>query len=278
MLLDRAEEELKTAHLGPERDGVAAGELAVLRGILDLWAGNAERLIAELQRALVLLPPDSSHLRGLAHMGIAAGFWQSGDRSGAWEYLDEQLAETPTHLPVYATLLQTQCFFHWIDGSIQDLQVSARRLLNVSEELDLPEQKAIARYFLGIAHFAGNELDLARHELTAAVAARFDLRLLWWCQAAGVLALTQHALGEPEQARLTLAEARDFLLERHALRVLPDLGAFQADLDRLQGRMADASAWVAQVQPGPLTWALGICQSSPGASARDTCPGAAVGY
>src|SRR5262249_19755068 len=58
----------------------------------------------------------------------------------------------------------------------------------------------------------------------------------------------------------TLNEGRDFLLERHAVRVLPNLGAFQAEIDLFQGRLTEASAWAVQVEPGPLAWSLGTVE------------------
>lgn len=40
------------------------------------------------------------------------------------------------------------------------------------------------------------------------------------------------------------------------MRLLPNIGAFQAELDRREGRYAPAVAWARQVTPGPLAWAL----------------------
>ena len=37
--------------------------------------------------------------------------------------------------------------------------------------------------------------------------------------------------------------------------MLPNIGAYQAELDRRQGRLAEASRWAGQVDPGPLTLA-----------------------
>lgn len=260
VFLDHAEVELARTSMETSRAESASGELAVLRGILDLWAGNAERLLAGLQSALKVLPPEASHLLGLAHMGIAAAYWQLGDPSRARSYLTGLLAETcPSH-PVVATLLQAQAFLQWIDADLTNLQETAQRLLEVSRGLALPDQTGLAHYFLGIVHYARGELEAARKELTDAVAARFNMRLLWWSQATGCLALTQHALGQEEDARQTLADAHDFLLERHALRILPHLGAFQADLDRQQQRLAEAGAWAAGVEPGLLAWPLGVME------------------
>jgi LuxR family maltose regulon positive regulatory protein len=84
------------------------------------------------------------------------------------------------------------------------------------------------------------------------------MRLLWWCQAAGLLALTHQALSRPDEARQTLDDAREFILHRHSVRVLPNLDAFQAEVHRLQGRLDEAGAWAAQVDPGPLNWALAV--------------------
>jgi len=152
--------------------------------------------------------------------------------------------------------LQAQGFLSWLDGDLTSLEQTAERLLRVSNELDLADQVALAHYFLGVVHYARNDLAAAAHHLTLAVAARFTMRLLWWSQAAGVLALTLQVSEHPEQARHMLDAAHAVLLERHALRILPNLGAYQAELDRLQGRLADASAWAVQVEPGPLTWVL----------------------
>lgn len=260
VFLARAENELTNNRITTPRAEIARGEFAVLRGILDLWAGNALQLLSGLQSALRLLPQDSSHLRGLAHMGVAAAYWQLGEPSTATTYLTKILAETRPESPMYATLLQARAFLQWVDGDLTNLQGTAQRLLDLSRRLELPDQTGLAHYFLGIVHYARDELEAARADLSEAVAARFNMRLLWWSQAAGVLALTRHALGEDQEARQTLAEAHDFLLERHALRILPNLGAFQADLDRQQCRLAEAGAWVAGVEPGPLTWPLGAME------------------
>jgi LuxR family transcriptional regulator, maltose regulon positive regulatory protein len=260
VFLDHAEHELSHDALDAARAEAAAGELAVLRGILDLWSGNAEQLLAGLQSALQLLPRGSGHLRGLAHMGVAAAYWQLGQPFRAKSYLAEQLSQSSPDRRDYPTLLQAQAFLQWVDGDLAHLHLTAQRLLQVSRDLALPDQIGLAHYFLGIAHYARGELEAAHDDLTLAVAARFNMRLLWWSQAAGCLALTLNALAREQEAQETLAEAHDFLLERHALRILPSLGAFQAVLDRQQGRLAEASAWAAGVEPGPLTWPLGVME------------------
>ena len=259
-MLERARDALTRATLDQTRAEVAAAELTVLRGTLDLANGNAERLLSELPPALALLPIDASHLRGLAHMGIAAAYWQRGDAGAAQRYLDSHLANASPQLPVYSVLLQAQGMLHWLNGSFTDLMAVARRLLSVSQELDLPDQLAFAHFYLGIGHLARNELDEAREHLETTIAARYSMRLLSWCHAVGTLAKVYQALGRPEDAVRTLNEGRDFLLERHAVRVLPNLGAFQAEIDLFQDRTADASAWAAQVEPGPLAWSLGTVE------------------
>jgi LuxR family transcriptional regulator, maltose regulon positive regulatory protein len=256
VLIDHAEKALADDPPDDGRTAIAFGELAVLRGILDLWSGNAEQLIAGLQHALEVLPLNASHLRGLAHMGIAAGTWQQGDPAKAKAYLDALLADTSATLPLFTMLLQARCFLYWIDGDLVNLAQGAERLLSVSQELALPDQVALAHHFLGTTHYARNNLEAAEQHLSCAIAARFNMRLLWWSEAAGVLALTYQARGQPDLARQTLNDAHEVLLERHALRLLPNIGAYQAELDRRQGRLAEAIAWTAHVEPGPLAWTL----------------------
>jgi LuxR family maltose regulon positive regulatory protein len=261
VFMDRAERELARMPADDAGALVAIGELAALRAILDLWSGNPERMLASLHHALTVLPHDVDHLRGLAYMGIAAAHWQNGDRDQAWTYLNEHLAATPPHLPVYATLLQTAAFLRWLDNDLTNLMVSARRLLTVSQNLDLPDQKALAHYFIGAVLYSRNRLDAARTELVAATTARFNMRLLWWSQAAGLLALTEQALGQPEQARQTLSDAYGFLLERHAVRLLPNVDAYQAELDRLEGRLTEIRAWAIHAEPGPLVWTPAVLET-----------------
>jgi LuxR family maltose regulon positive regulatory protein len=64
------------------------------------------------------------------------------------------------------------------------------------------------------------------------------------------------AMERPLDARQEIEDAKAFLLERHAMRLLPNIGAYEAELDRRQGRLAEAIAWARQVEPIPLTWAL----------------------
>jgi LuxR family transcriptional regulator, maltose regulon positive regulatory protein len=260
VFMDQAERELAHAPERYERQRVAVGELAALRAILDLWAGDSELLLARSRHALALLPTEAGHLRGLAHMGVVAAHWQRGERDRAWGYLNEELSATRPQLPMYGTLLQSAAFLHWLDNDLTDLLVTARRLLAVSQELDLPDHEALAHYFIGTVHYARNDLQEARTELALAAAARFNMRLLWWSQSAGMLALTEQALGLPEQARQTLNDAFDFLLERHAVRILPNLDAFHAELERFGGRLMEAKTWASHVEPGPLTWTPAVLE------------------
>lgn len=258
VFLDRAERELTRRPQTHPDLAPLLGELATLRGILEFWDGDAERFLAGSRFALEVLPPDASHLRGLAHTGIAAGQYLLGDSQGALAYLDHQLASQSPRFPVYAWLLQSQCFLHWLEGDLTTLHDAARRLLRVSDDLELPDHEATAHYFLGVVHYARNELDTAERHLLRAKAARFNMRLMWWCQATGVLGLTYQACGQPEDAQQTIEDAHTFLLEQHAVRILPNIGAFQAEVNRLQHRLVEASTWAGGVDPLPLTWSLAV--------------------
>lgn len=256
VFLDHAECELAREPLDPDAGTLDAAELIALRSILDFWAGDTQRIESATRHLLAVLPAEASHLRGLAHTGMATSKYMQGDLAGALSYLDARLAEKSTRSPAYAWLLQTQAFLYWLDGDWIRLWEAAARLLRVSEELELADQQALAHFLLGAVHYAHNELTEAEGHLARAVAARFVMRLMWWTQAAGLLALTHQALERPADARQEVEDAKAFLLERHAMRLLPHIGAFQAELDRRQGRLAEAVAWARHVEPVPLTWAL----------------------
>jgi LuxR family maltose regulon positive regulatory protein len=260
IFLDHAERQLGETDLEPAAAALATAELMALQGILDFWAGDAERVATNCRRLLTMLPPEQSHLLGLAHTGMTTSAYLMGNLDEALAYLDIQLARTSPQNPSFAWLLQTQAFLYWLHGDLTRLQQSATRLRLVSEALELPDQEALAHFLLGAVYYARNNLDLAEEHLTRAVGARFIMRLMWWGQAAGLLALTRQARGDDAGAGDVLDDAQTFLLERHAMRLLPNIGAFQAELDRRAGRYAQSVAWAKQVSPGPLTWALAVVE------------------
>lgn len=258
--LEHAELELQRTSLEPSASELASAELMALRGILDFWAGDAERVASMSRHLLEVLPPDQSHLLGLAHTGMTTSAYLKGNLDDALAYLDSQLAATAPLNPSYAWLLQTQAFLYWLHGDLASLRQSATRLLQVGNAMELADQEALAHFLLGAAHYCRNELDTAKAHLTRAVGARFIMRLMWWAQAVGLLALTLQALDRGEEAQLALDDAQAFLLERNAMRLLPSIGAFQSELDRREGRYSAAVAWARQASPGPLTWALAVVE------------------
>ncbi len=260
VFLDHAELELGRVPLEPAAAELAEAELLALRSILDFWAGDAERVAAAARHLLAVLPPDQSHLLGLAHTGMTTSAYLKGDLDEALGYLEIQLASTAPQDPSYAWLLQTQAFLFWLHGDFSRLQQAATRLRQVSEAMELADQEALAHFLLGAVHYSRNELDAAETHLSRAFGARFIMRLMWWSQAAGLLALTLQARGQGDEAQRIIDDAHAFLLERHAMRLLPNIGAFQAELDRREGRYAQAVAWARQATPGPLTWALAVVE------------------
>ena len=255
-LVSEAERALADAPLPPDRRQRALAEVAVYRARLALWTGDQQELETETRVALDLLHPDSSHLVGLTQVGLAASSYLRGDAAKAVAYLEEQLAHPPFDTAAHTSLLHALGFLHWLTGDLTRLHRTQTQQLLFSAELALPEQAAVAHYFLGVVHYFRNELDQAEPHLVEAVDARFSMRPLWWCQAAGLLALIYETTDRPQQARRTLEDATTFLQENYVMRLLPSIGAFQAELDRRQGRLAEAIAWTRHVELSPLVWPL----------------------
>ena len=256
-LLDRADDLMAGADLSPEDVTVAAGEWFALRGVLDFWRGDGETLMRHALRAQELLPEHCAHLRGMLHIGIASAHLFLGRPDDAAAYLAAHLARTPPDASPYASLLQMQCHLAWADGRLTELEATARRLLAVTDDLALPDQHALAEHFLGCVRWSRNDLPAARDHFSAAVDARFTMRLNWWCHACGGLALTLRALGSPDEAARVLADARDFLLDRQAIGLTALIDAYDGELARLQGR-DDAASVVDRVASARTVLALGI--------------------
>ena len=121
VLLEHAKQALELWPPEHPRMDSALGELAVLRSILEVRAGDGERLQASVLMALKMLPLDASHLRGVAHLGMASSKYLLGDAEEARAYLDTELANTSPQLPHFAWLLEAQGFLLWLIGDLTDL-------------------------------------------------------------------------------------------------------------------------------------------------------------
>jgi LuxR family maltose regulon positive regulatory protein len=135
---------------------------------------------------------------------------------------------------------------------MRKLQQSASRLLQISLEYELSWSHSFARYFLGLIHYERNELNEAVAQLEIIVGKPYLFPIQNVTHCSFLLSLSYQALGLPDQARQVAESIAKLTFERGNQLFIDLAEAFQADLDLLQGRIAQADQWArAFVVPAP---------------------------
>ena len=135
---------------------------------------------------------------------------------------------------------------------MQKLQQAASKLLQISLEHALLWNHSFARYFLGLAHYERNELNeaVAHLEIIVGKPYRFPIQNVVHCSF--LLSLSYQALGLPDQARQVADSTAKLTFERGNQMFIDLAEAFQAELDLLQGRIAQADKWARTfIAPAP---------------------------
>jgi LuxR family maltose regulon positive regulatory protein len=173
---------------------------------------------------------------------------QQGERV-LWDYMDDGRFNSQGSL---ARLMFSMCIVYWPESETRKLQQAASRLLQISLEYELSWNHSFARYFLGLIHYERNELNeaVAQFEIIVGDPYRFPIQNVAHCSF--LLSLSYQALGLPDQAR-KVAESISKLAFERGNKLFIDLSeAFQADLNLIQGRIAQADQWArAFVAPAP---------------------------
>lgn len=227
------------------------GEIDVLRGV-QFYIGapcDGPSALAHGQKAAQKIPNQWYSARGLAYIVLSMSYQMVGDLNRAHSVVFEALKERPVFNSTFHTrMLVSLCHINWIETDLGNHRQTAKRLLELSKELDLPESTAHARYFLGVNSYCRNELSEAESYLVAVVRDINVVNVLNFAHCAFILALTYQAQGRQSKARET-AE----LVIRHSLATMnkPCLEmaqAFQTELALRQGNVTGPGQW-AQTYP-----------------------------
>jgi LuxR family maltose regulon positive regulatory protein len=176
-----------------------------------------------------------------------------GDPASSAAVLAAGLVEAQANGPYLMRSLLITCFVHWYAGDLQRAADAADQVLALGEQHHYPQTVNWAHYFKGIVHYHRNQLVQAAQDLSAVVLDRYQAHLQCLVHGAIALALTYQAQQRPVAARTVANMIPTFLHETGNTILLPTVHAFQAELARRQGRMADASQWAVQPQPAALS-------------------------
>ncbi len=265
-LRERAEGLLST--LQPESLARKAieGELAALKGELHIISGEGELAVACADRALELLPPEAIHIRSFAIGEQVLANQMAGDIGRGLRIIAEVLNERAS-LPGIseARMMLMSCLAYWMEGDLNGLKQSASRCLKLGEQHALKESTSFGRYFLGVHHYARNELLEAERYLTSIVDHPFAARPMYLVHSALALALIHTARGRDEDASSVVESLLSHTMETNDTLGLATVRAFQVDLAVRQGRIGEARRLItgADFESFPPLWFFYTPQLTP---------------
>ncbi len=229
------------------RPGRLWGELLALKSIQSYNQTNPEDALQQSLTALDYLPPESSSERGFAMILQAMSLQMVGHSLKAQKLIHEALQNSQvTKSSYHARLLVALCFLHGIDGSIQDLQQTATRYLQLGQENDLAETIAHAHFFLGMSSYEYNDLETALYHL-ASVARNIEAIYLAnrnnYIHSGFVLALVYHEMGLASEAASITDDIVILALRVNNPYILSLVKAFKAELSLRTGNFSEAFEW-----------------------------------
>ncbi|MEZ4768301.1 MAG: LuxR C-terminal-related transcriptional regulator [Caldilineales bacterium] len=216
------------------------GEADALRSLVSYFAlDSGEHTSALASHALEVLPMACSRTRGIAWLYYAAGFQAQGKTRRARKLFLEGLNEDSLHGNSFPSrILMGLCILDWLNTDLSSLRDVAGHFLRLARERGLTESIGWARYFLGIAAYDANDLDLAESEFAAVAEQRYVAHGGAYTQSGIGLASVHLARGALDQAAEVLDAVAAYGLETNNSRVLADADTFRALLALEQGQTA----------------------------------------
>jgi LuxR family maltose regulon positive regulatory protein len=154
--------------------------------------------------------------------------------------------------PYRAHYLVTPCFLYWMAADLTAMWQAADRSLKIDKDHQLPETVGHGLYFVGIAHYHRNELQIAEEKLVAAVKDSYAYHRVNFAHSSFALALIYQVQGLPGKAGEVSQSVVSYALDTNNATMLKTAQAFQAELALRQGHLAEASHWAEQFDAKPF--------------------------
>jgi LuxR family maltose regulon positive regulatory protein len=191
-------------------------------------------------------------VRILARLLLAGVLQMRGDSSEAYATIYGGFEEEKTQSDTFkATLVMTVCFAYWLDADLQGMARAASQCIALSQQSDIPHILNYGHYHLGCVCYQRNDLAAAEEHFTTPVQQPYLNYGRCYAHSACGLALVHQVQGRPDKAQAVMESALAFMLETGNTTLMPVLQAFQAQIALMQGQIAMAGQWAAQLDPGP---------------------------
>ncbi len=249
--LECVEEKLKALPVSPAERKNLLAELDALFAYRAYNSFNIKETILVCERCLIHLPAENQYPGGVAWIFLIGALQASGQSRKAIKMVYENLDATLN--PIIKThLLLVLNYMHWMEGDIDSLLLSGRKLAQFGEELGIKEAVVNGRHFIGIGLYQRNRLAEAEPYLRDAHRDRFQTIGAIHIFNAMALAYTLLGLGQSGSSQEVIDEMSDFALEKGIPVLLWYAQGTQAEVEWRTQRFAAAFDWVARMETPPI--------------------------
>ncbi len=248
-LLDRAEKQLNDRPVDSETNRLR-GEFLSYHSLRYYVASDPDNTIRAAEEALLLLNPEQLSERGFAHILRTLGKQMQGRfpeaQNDVFEALqDSSILQTTCH----SRLLNALCFSYWMEACPQKLLGAANEYHKLGQQTGFVETIDLALYFIGLYHYASNELTEAADHLERVVQNPAVSNLHNYIHCVYALVTVRQAQRNDTEANRLAQKAVSMAFQTRNPVLLQQSQALEAELALRQGRLAEATQWAAEFDP-----------------------------
>ena len=221
------------------------GEVDFFWGHHWYWQGQSRRSMDLLDRAVERIPKTHYLARGEAEAFWSFASQMVGRKKEAVRTLNQWFyGEQTPHPGRQFKELGSLIFIHLISGELTEAVREAQQIQDMVANSSNVYIKAWASYLQGYIYYCWNDLENAAHHFVQTVERRYSVHTRAAIDSLAGLALTYHALGEPDSARATLALLLEYAQDMNEPANLAIACSCQARLSLFQEDTASAARWL----------------------------------
>jgi LuxR family maltose regulon positive regulatory protein len=241
-------EELVNSEIGaslPDDDlKILRGQILMIRAQQLYFYNQTTRVIEMSREALALLPPTWTFVRGAAILYLGLAMQASGQVLEAERLLLDEYESSSDKSEIYSLIvLQSLGYVYLWTGQLEKAIKIGQVLIQGATSSSITIMKNWGDYYLGVAHYQRNDLEIAEQYFTQIINNHFIAHGSAYRDGVAGLALIHHMKGESDTAwQLLEAISRSDIEQTGAED--SRTGSLRARLQLLQGDLEGARRWV----------------------------------
>jgi LuxR family transcriptional regulator, maltose regulon positive regulatory protein len=233
----------KDAAPPPVYQSILRGQIASLQTQQAFNRGQSASGITCGREALTLLPESWSYARGGAMIFLGLNMQAAGQQTAAIEMLLAKYEPLRDKTDVYALrLLFTLCLIYLQAGQLEQVEQTAKLLLQQAVQNELNVMQGWGHFLLGLVHYQWNHLDLAGQHFGEIVAKHYRMHALTARHGIIGAALVHLAAGRLAEAWRLVELLSQIIMEQNG-RLDETTQSLQAQLLLAVGDEAEAQHW-----------------------------------